>query len=132
MAHHRNVASLSLFCSYYFGRCSPELPQLVPRPYFRGRSILFSDRLHNFSATTPRYYKDVYVTIFFPRTTRRWNSLPIEHFPLTCNLNDFKSRINRHLLTVGSFSRDFLYPLIFSWNSMPCSGCSAFHGVNLS
>ena len=22
---HQNVASLSLFCSYYFGRCSPEL-----------------------------------------------------------------------------------------------------------
>ena len=132
LAHHRNVANLSLFSGYYFGGCSSELPQLVPLPYFRGRSIRFSDRLHNFSVTTPRCYKDVYVTIFFPGTTRRWNSLSIEDFPLTCNLNDFKSRINRHLLTVGSFSRDFLYPLIFSWNSMPCSGCSAFRGVNPS
>ena len=25
LAHRRNVASLSLFCSYYFGRCSSEL-----------------------------------------------------------------------------------------------------------
>ena len=32
-----------------------------------------------------------------------WNSLPIECFPLTYNLNGFNSRINRHLLTVGSF-----------------------------
>ena len=30
-------------------------------------------------------------------------SLPIECFPLIYDLNDCKSRINRHLLTVGSF-----------------------------
>ena len=33
LAHHQNVASLSLFCRYYFGRCSPELAQLVPLPF---------------------------------------------------------------------------------------------------
>ena len=32
-----------------------------------------------------------------------WNSLPIECLPLTYELSGFKSRINRHLLTVGSF-----------------------------
>ena len=31
-AHHENVASLSLFYRYYFGRCSSELAQLVPLP----------------------------------------------------------------------------------------------------
>ena len=30
VAHRRNVASLSLFCRYYFGRCSSELAELVP------------------------------------------------------------------------------------------------------
>ena len=30
LAHHRNVARLSLFYRYYFGRCSSELAQLVP------------------------------------------------------------------------------------------------------
>ena len=30
LAHRRNVASLSYFCRYYFGRCSSELVQLVP------------------------------------------------------------------------------------------------------
>ena len=40
---------------------------------------------------------------FFPRTTRPWNSPPIECFRLTYDLNGFKSRINRRLLTVGSF-----------------------------
>ena len=29
LAHRRNVASLSLFYRYYFGRCSSELAQLV-------------------------------------------------------------------------------------------------------
>ena len=38
LAHRRNVASLSLFYRYYFGRCSSELAQLVPLPHSRGRS----------------------------------------------------------------------------------------------
>ena len=33
LSHRRNVASLSLFYRYYFGRCSSELVQLVPLPY---------------------------------------------------------------------------------------------------
>ena len=103
LAHRRNVASLSLFYRYYFGRCSSELAQLVPLPYSRGRSTRYSDRLHDFSVTIPRCYEDVYVNSFFPHTARLWNSLPIQCFPLTYDLSGFKSRINRHLLTVGSF-----------------------------
>ena len=33
LAHCQNLASLSLFYRYYFGRCSSELAQLVPLPY---------------------------------------------------------------------------------------------------
>ena len=33
LAHRRNVASLSLFYRYYFGRCSSELARLVPLLY---------------------------------------------------------------------------------------------------
>ena len=95
LAHRRNVASLSFFSS--------ELAQLVPLPFSRGRSTRYSDRLYDFSVTIPRYYKDVYVNSFFLRTARLWNSLLIECFPLTYNLNGYKFRINRHLLTVGSF-----------------------------
>ena len=62
-----------------------------------------SDRLHDFSVTIPRYYKDVYVNSFVPRTARLWNSLPVECFHLTFDLNGFKFIIDRHLLTVGSF-----------------------------
>ena len=48
LAHRQNVASLSLFYRYYFGRCSSELAQLVPLPYSRGRSTRYSDIMHDF------------------------------------------------------------------------------------
>ena len=103
LAHCRNVVSLSFFYRYYFGRSSSKLAQQVPLPYSRGRSTRYSDRLHDFSVTIPRCYMDVYVNSFFLRTARPWNSLPIKCFPLTYGLSGFKSRINRYLLTVGSF-----------------------------
>ena len=103
LAHGQNVASVGLFYRYYFGRCSSEKTQLVPLPFSRGRSTRYSDRLHDFSVTIPKCYKDVYVNSFFPRTARLWNFLPIECFPLSYDLNSFKSRINRHILSVGSF-----------------------------
>ena len=103
LAHRQNVASLNLFYRYYFGRCFSELAQLVPLPFSRERSNRYSDRFHAFSVTIPRSYKDVYVNTFFTCTARLWNSLPIECFNLTYDLSSFKSRINLHLLTVGSF-----------------------------
>ena len=102
LAHRRNVASLSFFYRYYIGRCSSELAQLLPLPFSQRRSTRYSDRLHDFSVTIPRCYKDVYANSFFPRTARPWNSVPIECFPLTYDLSTFKPRINRNLLTVGS------------------------------
>ena len=56
LAHCRNVPSLTFFYRYYFGRCSPELAQLVSFPYSQGRSTHYSNRLHDFSVTIPRYY----------------------------------------------------------------------------
>ena len=47
-------------------------------------------------------------------------------FLFTYHVNGFKPGINRHLLSVGSFCSSF------SSISMPCSGFSAFHGMNLS
>ena len=82
LVHCRNVASLSLFYRYYFGRCLSELAVLVPLPYSRGRCTCHSDRLHDFSVTVSRCYKDVYVTSFFPPIPRPSNSLPTEFFLL--------------------------------------------------
>ena len=70
--------SASLEPSYYLGRCSSKLAELVSHPC---RSTHYSDRLHDFSVTIPRCYKDAYVNNFFPCTAKLWNSLPIECFP---------------------------------------------------
>ena len=87
LAHRRNVASLSLFNRYYFGRCSLELAQLVLLPFSQVRSTRYFDRLHDFSITIPICYKNVYVNSFFPRTARLWNSLSLECFPFTLDLS---------------------------------------------
>ena len=70
LTHRRNIASLSLFYRYNFGRCSSELVLLAPILYFQGRFSRYSDRLHDFSVTITRCYKDVYVNSFFPCTAR--------------------------------------------------------------
>ena len=77
-AHHRNVASFSLFYRYYFDRCSLELAQLVPLLYSLGRFTRYSERSHGFSVAIPRCYKDVYVNSSFLRTARLRNFLSIE------------------------------------------------------
>ena len=64
------------------------------------RSTRHPDRLHDFSVT--RWYKDVYVNSFFPRTARLYNYLPAECFPLTYDPNGFKSRVNSHHLYLES------------------------------
>ena len=97
LVHRRNIASLSLFYRYYFGTSSPELAQLVLPPVSQG----YSDGLHDFSVTIPRCYNDVLIVSLFAQLES--GIICLKSFPLTCDLDDLKSRINRHLLTVGSF-----------------------------
>ena len=99
----RNVASLSLFCGIILVDVHRNWLNWFHFLILERGLFVYSDRLHNFSVTFPRCYKDVYVNSFFPYTARPWNSLSIEHFPLKYDLNGFKSRIDRHLLTLGSF-----------------------------
>ena len=89
----------------------PLFPYLEP-PYFWGRSIHYSDRLHGVSVIIPKFNKDVYVNSFFPHTARLWNSLTIQWFSLTYDLNGFKSRIKT------SFNCKFFlnrFPVFFNY-----------------
>ena len=62
LAHHQNVASLSLFYRYYFGRCSSELDQMVSPPFSCGRSTCYSDRLHDFLWPFLRPFQEIFST----------------------------------------------------------------------
>ena len=129
LAHSQKVTSLSLFYRYYFARCLSELAQLVPLTFSWGRSTRFFNRLHDFSVTIPRRYKDVYVNSLFPSTARIWNSLPIKWFPLTYNLNDFKFKINsrfflkRFPVCFNLFVLVFLVALYLVVAVQPCMEC---------
>ena len=101
--YSRNVGSLSLFYKYYFDRCSSELDAMVPLGPSLGRPTRYSNRLHDFSATIPGCYNNVYANSFFPRTPRLWNYLSVECFHVTYNLDGFKSRVNRHVSFLGFF-----------------------------
>ena len=81
-AHHRDVASLSLFYSYYFGKSSSKLAELVSLPHSLGWSTRYPNRLHDLYATFSDCNKDFYVNSSFPRTATLWNSLSAECFPL--------------------------------------------------
>ena len=69
-ADQQNLASLILFYSYYFGRCSSKLAESVPLSHSRRRSTCYSGRLLDFSVTIPRCYKDIYVNGSFPCTAK--------------------------------------------------------------
>ena len=92
LVHRQNIARLCIFYRYYFDRCSSELAQLVPFHFFGRRSNHYSDRAHGFFITIRRWYKDVYINSFIPRTTRLWNSLPMKYFSLTYDVNGFNSK----------------------------------------
>ena len=75
------------------------------------RSTCYPDRLHDFSVTIPRCYKDVYVNSFFSCTARLYNYLPAECFPLTYDLNGFKSRVNSTIFIQTFSKQNFTRPI---------------------
>ena len=62
LTHRRNVASLNIFQSYYFGRYSHELVELVPFPHFPSSSTHHYIRLHYFSVTISTIIHKIFKT----------------------------------------------------------------------
>ena len=109
LAHPSNVVGLILFYRYYVGRFSSKLAEIVQHPYSCGRSTLYSYRLHDFSATNRRCYKDVYVISLFPHTASLWSFLPAKWSPLTSlhKIRGFPLRISSVNVTKSAVSCGF-------------------------
>ena len=104
ISHHGlNAASLSLFCRCCFGRWSSEQAELFLLPYLSGRSTRYFNRWHESFVTIFKCYKDVYVSSFFPRRARLWNSLPAGWFPLNYDPNGFKDVMSKFIYFAGCF-----------------------------
>ena len=71
--------------------------------------------------------------MLFTRINRPWNLLTAEYPPLTYNVDGFKSRVNKPLLSLiflNSFHIYFLSFFFFSCNVITCRDCSVLCGVN--
>ena len=104
LGHRWDIASLSHFFRYFFGRYSPELTELVLFPFFflEIPLVILTDCVI-FLSSFPDVNEDVCVNVVFPHAAWLLNSLPAECVPCTYDLNSFKSRVNRHLLFLGYF-----------------------------
>ena len=99
---HQNISNLSLFIGITWVDVHLDCLSLFQFLILK-RGLSIGLQIALFFVNIPRCDNDIYVKNFFPQTARIWNSLSIECFPLTYDLNGFKSRINRYILTVGSF-----------------------------
>ena len=102
------------FIRYYFGRSSSELAELFPLSYSRERYSCYFDRLHDFTAIIPKQNDDNCVYSSFLCAAKLWNFFPVECFPLTYDLNSFRSTVTGHLSFLGHFYQLFFYPFLFS------------------
>ena len=66
LVHRRNVASLSLFIRYYFGRCSSELAQLVPLLFLEGGLLVILKDCMIFLSPIPDVTRMSMSTVSFP------------------------------------------------------------------
>ena len=93
----RDVASLSLFYRYYFGKCSSALSESVPKPQVFSRNTRRANPETCYHVSIERTRTQGRLQSFFVRTGRLWNQLPSSCFPHQYDLGSFKRRVNRFL-----------------------------------
>ena len=69
LSHRSDVASLSLFYKYYYGKCSSELVDLVLPKRVIVRSTRFSEQMHRHTINSPMCRTKFYQSSFFLRTS---------------------------------------------------------------
>jgi hypothetical protein len=98
--HRRKVGDLSLFYRYFHADCSAEIASIMPPPASFVRSTRMSQQSHPLTVKEITHRTSHFKSSFIPRTSRLWNALPKAVFPDTYNLQSFKSKVHKHLLTI--------------------------------
>ena len=101
-----NIASLSLFYRYQFGRCSSKLAELVPLTYSLTYPLVTLIRCMIFLLLFIDAVKMLISAVSFLAQLVSGIFLSDEFFPLNYDLNGFRSR---HLLSLGVFEKAVLY-----------------------
>lgn len=99
LAHRRLVGDLCLFYRYFQGFCSDELASIIPPLAAHNRTTRATENIHKHVVHTYRSRTDHFSRSFVPRVSKFWNALPESVFPTPPNLQIFKKRINKHLLS---------------------------------
>lgn len=95
LGHRRRVSCLALFYKYYFGQCSAEIANIVPKPILYVRNTRKAANINPYLVQVPRCRTELYKNSFLPSTAILWNKLPPHVFPASLNLQQFKQAINR-------------------------------------
>ena len=100
LAHRRRVASL---CMYYKIRCNARHPvrQLLPVLQVFGRATRRAAAAHEWTVSVPRVRTLQCQRFFVVACSKLWNSLGAGVFVGDGSVGVFKSRANRHLLSIG-------------------------------
>ena len=96
LSHRSDVASLSLYYKYYYGKCSSELADLIPVTLVI--VLMHSEQMHRHTVNSPLCRTKFYQSSFFPHAEALWNSLTNEFFPPDYELTAFKVRVNKFLV----------------------------------
>ena len=97
LSHRRDVANISLFYKYYYGKCSSELADLVPPKRVTVASTRFSVHMHCHTVNYPMCSTKFYQSSFFLCTAALWNSLTNLCFPPDYDHTACKGRVNKFL-----------------------------------
>ena len=89
----RDVASLSLFYRYYFGKCSSALGEIVLKPKVFSRNTRRANPLTCYHVNIERTRTQGRSQSLFVRTGHLWNQLPSSCLPAQYNLDSFKRRV---------------------------------------
>lgn len=97
LEHRRNVGALGLFYRYFNKDCSSELCNIIPAVATFNVTTRLASNAHPYTIVSNFSRTNKSRNSFISRSSRLWNRLPSEVFPVSYNLSKFKSNVNAYL-----------------------------------